>query len=84
MSKFNDPIGAEPITYTPKKPSAVQIAAIGAALPPGKHVLTHEQQMAWFGGVVFGEPVEWSGRVFICGDTRLTPRQVVRRVSEGI
>lgn len=79
-TRFNGPIGAERATYTPKKPSARQIAAVGAALPKGAHTLTGEQQRAWFGAVVFHNPVSWDGKVFICGDKRLTPDQVARGV----
>lgn len=78
-TRFNGPIGAEPIAYAPKKKTAVQIAAIGRAFPKGAHLLTHEQQRAWFGEVVFMGEVRWDGEAFVSGDKRLTPEQVARQ-----
>ncbi len=78
-NRFNTPIWAEPATWD-KPPTADQIAATGRALPSGPHKLTSKQQRAWFGGVVFPGPVEWDGKAFVSGGTRLTPQQVAKRV----
>lgn len=78
MSRFNDPMGAAPTAYEPKKPNAAQIEAIGRALPAGKHLLTMDQQQAWFGKLVFSDQVSWDGNAFVSGDKRITPAQIAR------
>lgn len=77
-TRFNGPIGAVPIVYTPKAKTVEQIAAVGRALPKGAHTLTGAQQTAWFGAILFDAPVSWDGEAFVSGDKRLTPSQIVR------
>ena len=79
MSKFNGVIGAEPVFIPPLRPTTEQVAAIGRALPKGKHMLSAAQQHTWLGGVIFHEPVEWKDGKFVSGELALTPRQVVMR-----
>lgn len=76
MNRFTDLIGFEPADLPARKPAAAQIAATGRALPPGEHVLTPEQQRAWFGRVAFAGPVAWDGDAFVSEGRRLTPDEV--------
>lgn len=78
-NRFLSPMGAEPVHIAPRHPTAAQIAAVGRALPIGRQDLTPDQQRAWFGGVVFHEPVQWDGEAFTSGDLRLTSHQVAAR-----
>ena len=83
MSKFTGPILGSFVDYTPKRPTAAQIAATGRALPEGQHTLSDDQQRAWFGGVVFMGAVQWDGDAFVCKEERITPQQVATRAAGG-
>lgn len=74
-NRFTAPIWAEPTIWS-RPPTADEIAATGRAFPSGKHDLTANQQQAWFGAIVFSEPVSWDGAAFVSGDRRVTPRQI--------
>lgn len=85
MKRFTDMIAFEPAHIAPRRPTAEQIAATGAALPAGAHRLTDEQQRAWFGGVAFLEPVAWNNTasVFVAGGVTFTPEAVATRAWGG-
>ena len=81
MNRFVAPLWAETAHWN-RKPSAEQIDATGQALPTG-YTPNEDQQMAWFGAVVFDKSPMYRSGQWVIGDLSFSSQQVASAVAEG-
>lgn len=81
MNRFTAPLWAE-TAHWDRKPTAEQIDATGRALPTG-YAPNEDQQLAWFGAVVFEKPPTYRAARWHVSGLSFSSAQVAQAAGEG-